>query len=60
LLLVAGLLAGEAGGADAWPAAERLRGDPRVVGDRHRAGRRRRGARLGESVVGEGLADLGP
>ena len=48
------VLAGPARRAHARLAAERRHLDPRVVGDRRRPGRRGRGARLAERVLGEG------
>src|SRR5688500_15589285 len=53
VLLVGGVLAGEARAAHAGRAAERLRRDARVVRDGRASGRRRGGARLAERVLGE-------
>ena len=58
VLLVGRVRAGEAGRVHAGAPAERRGRDPRVVGDRRLAGRRVRGARLDQRVVGEGLARL--
>src|SRR5947209_1360418 len=58
VLLVGGMLSRIARRAHAGAAAERGGDDPRVIGDAHRARRRRGRTRLAKRVLGEGVALL--